>query len=96
MVFALPHNICWRLKQVQSCKCRFFYYGPFPKALLPLGLTHCILADSSTVIWWTNSFVILGVSGLFCRFYSFMTENPGVASDLGLHCLPIALLRVLR
>ena len=26
--------------------------------------------DSSTLIFWMSSFVILGVSGLFCRFYS--------------------------
>ena len=32
-------------------------------------LTHCILVDSSTVIFWMNPFVILGVSGLFCLFY---------------------------
>ena len=35
-----------------------------------LGLTHCILVDSSTVICWTSPFVILGVSDLFCCFYS--------------------------
>ena len=29
-------------------------------------------------------FVILGVSGLFCCFYSIFDD---VASDLGLHCL---------
>ena len=33
-------------------------------------LTHCILVGSSTVIFWTSTFVILGLSGLFCRFYS--------------------------
>ena len=33
-------------------------------------LTHCILVDSSTVICWMGPFVILGVSGLFCYFYS--------------------------
>ena len=33
-------------------------------------LTHCIPVDSSTVIYWLSPFVILGVSGLFCRFYS--------------------------
>ena len=35
-------------------------------------ITYCILVDSSTVICWTNPFVILGVSGLFCRFYSIL------------------------
>ena len=34
------------------------------------NLAHNILLDSSTVICWTSPFVILGVSGLFCRFYS--------------------------
>ena len=38
--------------------------------------THCILVDSSTVICWTSPFVILGVSGLFCHFYSILMENP--------------------
>ena len=33
-------------------------------------LTHCILIDSSTVICWTSPFAILGVSGLFCHFYT--------------------------
>ena len=52
------------------------------------------------------SFVILGVSGLFSRFYSILIESPVskqsdpdqtphyVSFDLGLHCLPITLLRV--
>ena len=33
-------------------------------------LTHCILLDSSTVICWMSSFVILGVPDLFYCFYS--------------------------
>ena len=33
-------------------------------------LTHYILVDSSSVIGWMSPFVILGVSGLFGRFYS--------------------------
>ena len=64
------------------------------------------LVDSSTGISWTSPFVILGVPGLFCRFYSIFDRNPVskhcrpdqtphyVASDLGLHCLPTTLLRV--
>ena len=36
------------------------------------SLTHCILMDSSTVICWTSAFVTLGVSGLFCHFYSVL------------------------
>ena len=31
---------------------------------------HGILTDSSTAIFWTKALVVLGVSGLFCRFYS--------------------------
>ena len=37
-------------------------------ALIALNLTHCILVDPSTFIFWMCPFVILGVSGLFCRF----------------------------
>ena len=33
-------------------------------------MTHCKLVDSSTVICWTNPFVILGVSDVLCHFYS--------------------------
>ena len=51
-----------------------------------VGFNHCLLVVSSTVICWTSLFVILGVSGL-CHV---------VASDLGLHCLPLTLLRVSR
>ena len=56
-----------------------------------------------------SPFVILGVSGIFCLFYSIfdgkiLLENTldpdqmphDVASDLGLHCLPVTLLRVSR
>ena len=63
--------------------------------------TNCILVDSSTDICWTSPFIILEVSGLFCRFILILMENllantvdsdqmsHYVASDLGLHCLPI-------
>ena len=56
-----------------------------------------------------SPFVILGVSGLFCRNYSIFVwkiilantvdcdQTPhDVASDLGLQCLPMSLLRVSR
>ena len=36
-------------------------------------LTHCILADSSTVICWLSPFVILWVPGLF---YHFLSAGP--------------------
>ena len=63
---------------------------------------HCILVDSSIVIHVSWTFVILGVSGLFCRFYSRWKillanrvdpdQTPHyVASDLGLHCLCMTL-----
>ena len=54
-------------------------------SLLRGGLlsTHCILVDSSTVICLTSPFVILGVSGLLCHFYSFLMENP-----VSKHCRP--------
>ena len=35
-----------------------------------INLTHCILVDSSTVVYWRSPFVILGVSDLFCYVYS--------------------------
>ena len=38
--------------------------------VMKLPLTHCILVDSSTVICWTQQFVILGVFCLLKRFYS--------------------------
>ena len=71
------------------------------------SLTHCILVDSSTVICWMSPLVILGVLSLFCHFHSIFlwkillayNVDPDqmphyVASDLGLHCLPLTLLRV--
>ena len=41
----------------------------------PDCLNHCILVDCSTVICWTSPFSILGVSGLFCRFYSVLMDD---------------------
>ena len=68
-------------------------------------LTHCILADSSTVIWWTSPFVIFrGVrsilSFLFYFWWKILLANNAdpdqmshdVASDLGLQYLPATLL----
>ena len=72
-------------------------------------ITHYILLDSSNVICWMSPFVILGVKGLSCDFYSVFdgkillanAEDPDqmphdVASDLSLHCLPMIHLRVSR
>ena len=60
-------------------------------------VTHCILVDSSTVICWTSLFVILGVIGLFCSFYSILMEillanklGLDQMSDLELPCLSMA------
>ena len=45
-----------------------FYVDPFGQSKFELFLlTHCII-DSSTVICWMCTPVILGMSGLFCRF----------------------------
>ena len=65
----------------------------------PFTLSQCILEDSFTVMCWTGPFVILGMLGLFCHFYSIFDGNyvdPDqtsyyVMSDLGLHCLPMNL-----
>ena len=70
------------------------------------ALTHCILVDSSTVIYWTSLFVILGVLGCFYSIFDgkiLLANNADpdqmphdVASDLDLHCLPLTLLWVSR
>ena len=65
------------------------------------------MVGSSIVICWMSPFVILGVSGVFCHFYSifdgkscllnnvYPDQMPHyVASDLGLHCLFMTLLPV--
>ena len=39
-------------------------------------LTHCIQVDSSTVICWMSSFVILEALGYFVAFILFLMENP--------------------
>ena len=56
----------------------------------------------------TSPFVISGVSGLLCCFFLYLMKNPHsnnvdpdkmpqyVLADLGLHCLPMTLLRVCR
>ena len=75
-----------------------------------IGLTHCILVDSSTDICWMSPFVSLGVLGLFLTFILFLMENPVyskqcrpsdqkphyMAPDLDLHCLPMTLFQVSR
>ena len=52
--------------------------------------------DSSTIICWTSPFVILGVLSLFCHFYCiFDGKYCYVASNLGLHRLPMTRFRFL-
>ena len=73
------------------------------------GSTQHILVISSTVTCWTSPLFILGVSGLFHRFYSIFDgkscckhtvdsdQMPHyVASGLDLHCLPMTVLWVSR
>ena len=40
-------------------------------------LTHSILVDSSTVIYWMSPFVLIGVLVYFVAFILFLLENPG-------------------
>ena len=71
-------------------------------------LTHCRLNRIYRTIYWKSLISILGTSGY--EIYIFLekvaklfanSEDPDqmphcAASDLGLHCLPITLLRVSR
>ena len=61
VAFCHPHtgNYFFRLPRQQNLSKR--------KTLLIYG----ILVDSSCARYWTSLIVILGVSGIFCRFYSF-------------------------
>ena len=53
--------------------------------------THICLVDSSILISWTSPFPILGVSGVLFHFFLIFDRNShSVASDLGLHCLPMS------
>ena len=61
-------------------------------------LTDCILLDSSFVIRWMSPFVIL-VTYCLCKILLATNVDPNqtphhVASDHGLHCLPMIILRV--
>ena len=74
-----------KLSCMQKClvlnKVTFVTASLFLKQLNPLYTGRLF-----TVIYWMSPFVILGVLGLFCHFY--------VASEQGLHCLPMTLLQV--
>ena len=70
-------------------------------------LTHCILLESSAVIFLDESIChFRGVASVlslllyfYCKYILANSEDPDqtphyVASDLGLHCLPLTRLRV--
>ena len=73
-----------------------------------MELTHCRLNRLSYTIYWKSPISILGMSGyetyIFLEKMAKLFANSGdpdqmlhsVVSDLGLHCLPITLLRVAR
>ena len=76
---------------------------------LPFGLFTQVSGSGplGPLVCWMSPFVILWVSGLFCGFYFWWqillvnNVDPNqmphyVASDLGLHCLPMTILRVSR
>ena len=54
------------------CHCLSSFYRSYFFTMF----THCKLVGTSTFICWTSPFVILGVSGILCRFYSIFVENP--------------------
>ena len=62
---------------------RWLWRPPCSYRLKNVSLTHCILVGSSTVIYWTSPYVILGVSDLLCRFRLFIMKNP-----VSKHCRP--------
>ena len=98
-------TVCWIANCCPASLKQAFCERAVARAEAMLWLTLCILVDASTFICWTSPFVILAVSGLFCRFYLFIffwkillvkTADPYqtphfVASDLGLHCLSMTL-----
>ena len=53
------------------------------------GLTNCNWLTCSM-----SPFIIFGVSGIFCRFYSIFDGKILLASDWGLHCLPLTQVRM--
>ena len=71
--FILPFFDCKLIKQIfqvfffSFVQGEYIHHHVFP----PLLLTHFILVNSSTFIYWMSPFVILGGGvSLFCRFYS--------------------------
>ena len=70
--------------------------------LKPDSLTHYILNRLSHTIYWKSPISILGTVCTAMRFKEKMDKlfansgDPDQTSDLGLHCLPVTLLRVSR
>ena len=60
----------------------YIYEKACPSRSTSFRLIHYILVDSSIVLCWKSPFVILGVSGLFCRF--FISDGKSVSK----HCRP--------
>ena len=93
------HNICFVL---------FFFVQKNKKIINIFWLTHCRLSELPHTIYWRSSISILGTSGYVILKFQMVElhvfANSGdpdqtphsVASDLGLHCLSTALLRVSR
>ena len=76
---ASPESVLIHLKSIFEYNCHTYdKWGYFKgKQLCHFHLcclfqwgSTCILVDSSTTICWMSPFVILGVFGLFCHFYS--------------------------
>ena len=57
-------------RQTEDCTLSARISRPVRVFAIAATLTYCILVDSSTAICWMSVFVILGMSGLFCHFYS--------------------------
>ena len=53
--------------QLAEASPRFYFYEG---GIGSVNFTPYLLVESSTVIYWTSPITILGVSGLFCHFYS--------------------------
>ena len=58
--------------QVGVCPSKVFRFvsGSVINETMSVCSTTCILVHYSAIIYWKSPFVVLGVLGLFCRFYS--------------------------
>ena len=71
-IYPEPPNFCHKIPTFFTSFLLHFLHVFISKAPTFLLLFHMkslesLLVDSSTIICWTSIFVILGVSGLFCR-----------------------------